>query len=94
MALPGVNTELAAAVRAVNAAYNRLPQEGRPDPAAFDPLEQEVDAACLSEDRERALAAIREWRNHWLGLFQEAAGQGGVQQGSTRFPTAFQRGRS
>ena len=68
-----IRTELAAAVRAVNAAYYRLPVEGRPDPAAFDPLEAEVDAACLDEDRDRALAAIRAWRQHWLARFAEVA---------------------
>jgi surfactin synthase thioesterase subunit len=67
-----VRTELAAAVRAVNAAYNRVPVDSRPDPASFDPLEAEVDAACLSDDRERAMAAIRAWRSHWLAQFEAA----------------------
>jgi hypothetical protein len=66
---PSIRTELAAAVRAVNAAYNHLPVNSRPDPAAFDPLEAEVDAACLSGDQERAFAAIRAWRGYWLNQF-------------------------
>jgi hypothetical protein len=70
---PSVRTELAAAVRAVNAAYYRLPVEDRPDPAAFDPLEAEVDAACLGGDRDRAFAAIRAWRQHWLAQFAVVA---------------------
>jgi hypothetical protein len=66
---PSIRTELAVAVRAVNAAYYRLPVESRPDLAAFDPLEAEVDAACLSGDRDRALAAINAWRGYWLDQF-------------------------
>jgi hypothetical protein len=74
-ALVSIRAELAAAVRAVNAAFYLLPEEIRPDPASFDPLQTEVDAACLSDDRDRAMAAIRAWRDHWLATFEEAARQ-------------------
>lgn len=72
--MTSIRTELAAAIRVVNAAYNRLPTEvqDQVEVAAFDPLEAEVDAACLSDDRERALAAIRAWREHWVAEFERA----------------------
>ncbi|HET6999350.1 MAG TPA: hypothetical protein VFI03_12265 [Solirubrobacterales bacterium] len=71
--LPGINTELAAAVRAINAAYNRLSPaaQGRVE-IAYDAMEAEVDAAILAGDRTRALAAIRAWRGHWLSEFERA----------------------
>jgi len=73
-ALPGVRAELAAAVRAVNAAFDRLPVDAQQKVAvAVDGLEAEIDAAILAGDRERAEAAIRAWREHWLETFREAA---------------------
>jgi len=69
-AMVGVRAELAAAVRAVNAAYARLPQERRPDPAGYDALDGEVDAAFAAGDRERALVVIRAWRDRWLSRFR------------------------
>jgi hypothetical protein len=73
-ALPGVRAELAAAVRAVNARFARLPAEvqTRVDVAATDSLEAEVDAAILAGDRERAERAIAAWRDHWLATFEAA----------------------
>jgi hypothetical protein len=73
--IPGVNAELAAAVRAVNAAFMRIPEDSRPIAAAWTPLEEEVDAACASGDRERALRAIEAWREHWLWKFERARGE-------------------
>jgi hypothetical protein len=61
--------ELAVAIRAVNAAYLRLPESHRPDPAQLDGLDGEVDAAIASGDRERAELAIRAWRDHHLTRF-------------------------
>lgn len=63
--LPGINYELAVAVRAVNAAYNRLPENARPE-VPFNGLDREIDAAIASGDRDRAMAAISSWRGHWL----------------------------
>lgn len=67
MTPPTIRAELAAAVRAVNAAFNRLPAEaqGQLDVTA-DPVEVEVDKAILTGDRDRALAAIRAWKGYWL----------------------------
>lgn len=70
--LPGISTELAHAVRAVNAAYLRIPEPYRPEVAAWTPLEYEVDAACAAGNRERALRAIEEWREHYLSKFSQA----------------------
>jgi hypothetical protein len=70
---PTIRAELAAAVRAVNAAFNRLPVSARKqiDPRT-DPVEDEIDAAMLADDRDRALAAIRAWRGYWLDRIARA----------------------
>ena len=70
--LPGISAELAAAIRAVNVAYERCP-EPRPDPAGYEDLDRELDTACAGDDRARASAAIRVWRRHWLSVLEEAA---------------------
>ena len=70
--LPGISTELAAAVRAVNAAYLRVPERCRPEVASWGPLEYEVDAACAAGDRDRALTAIHAWRDHHLSKLAHA----------------------
>jgi hypothetical protein len=70
--LPGVSAELAAACRAVAAAYYRLPEDQRPEVATWDDLDSEVDRACRSGNRDEALAAIRTWRDRYLRLFREA----------------------
>lgn len=67
--LPAINEQLAAAVRKVNAAFYAIPENVRPDPAGWDGLDREVDAACAARDRERALAAIAAWEGHWLSTF-------------------------
>jgi hypothetical protein len=70
---PTISAELAAAIRRVNVAFNRLPADRRNRiTIAYDPLEAEVDSAILTDDRERALAAIRAWRQHWTALIEEA----------------------
>lgn len=64
---PTIRAELAAAVRAVNAAFGRLPAEAQDAlDVTVDGLEREIDAAVIAEDRERAMRAIRAWRGHWL----------------------------
>ncbi len=70
---PSVREELAAAVRRVNAGYARLPAPTRESiEIAYGGLGAEVDAAIAAGDRERAEAAIRAWREHWLAEFEVA----------------------
>lgn len=69
-----IRTEHAAAIRAVNAAYNRLPRSAQNAMLiTYDDLDVEVDVAVASGDRIRALAAITRFRDHWLAEFVEAA---------------------
>lgn len=69
-----IRSELAAAYRAVNAAFNRLPKEAQ---VALDlstnDLDLELDRALLADDRERALGAIESWREYHLALIRRAA---------------------
>jgi len=70
---PTLRAELAAAIRKVNAEFERLPPEVQDAiDVAFDPLEREVDAAILTNDRPRALRAIGAWKRHWVATFGEA----------------------
>jgi hypothetical protein len=69
-----VRTELAAAIRAVNAGFNRLPATTQDTiDLRYDGLEAEIDRAILADDRPRAERAIRAWRSHWLYEFERAA---------------------
>jgi len=68
--LPGVSAELAAACRAVAAAYERLPEAARPE-VGWDDVDAEVDAACAGGNRDQAHEAIRTWRDRYLRLFRE-----------------------
>jgi len=63
MSLPGINCELAAAVRRVNALRAANPEAQRPefDHEAWKRLERSLDASCRAGDSERALAAIERW---------------------------------
>lgn len=62
----GVTAALRNALRLVNAAFNRLSPEAQAQvDVVYSGLDREVDAAIVSGDRERALAAIRAWREHW-----------------------------
>jgi hypothetical protein len=70
--LPGIRTELAGAIRRVNAAYLAIPERHRPPAAPWPALEAEVDAACAAGDRDRALAAITSWRDHHVSRFTAA----------------------
>jgi hypothetical protein len=70
-----IRCELAAAVRAVNAAYGRLPrsiQDGVE--IQYDRFEADVDAAIFAGDRDGAARAITAWREHWIGEFEKAGG--------------------
>lgn len=71
--LAGINLAVTAAVRRVNAAYNRLPEGHRPEAAPYDALDAELDAACAAGDRLRAERAIRDWEAHWLERFRRVA---------------------
>jgi hypothetical protein len=68
-----IRAELAAAVRKVNAEFHRLPAEAQDRlDVRTDPVEAEVNAAMLAGDRDRAMAAIRCWREHWLDRIERA----------------------
>ena len=69
-----VRSELAAAVRAVNAEFLRLPDNARNqlDLSTID-LDLELDRALLADDRGRALKAIQSWREHHITLIRRAA---------------------
>lgn len=64
--LPGINAELALAVRRVNVLYSAIPESLRPDldGSRWRRLEAEVDCACGAGDRDGALLAIRRWEEH------------------------------
>ena len=66
--LPGINKVLVDTIRRINAHYIAIPADRRPefDDAEWESLGREVDAACLSGDREHALAAIANWERHAL----------------------------
>jgi len=63
MRLPGISTELAAAVRRVNALRAAIPEAQRPefDHEAWKRLERSLDTSCRAGDSERALATIERW---------------------------------
>jgi hypothetical protein len=67
-----VRSELAAAFRAVGAEYRGLPEDKRPN-VAWNATDDLLEAALGTDDRAKAMAAIREWEGHWRGLFEEAA---------------------
>jgi hypothetical protein len=68
----GVSEELAAAIRKVNAAFDRLPSSVQGEvEIAFPELEAEVNLAIIAGEREKALAAIAKWRDHLLALFAD-----------------------
>lgn len=65
--MPGVNAALADAFRQLNAAFARLSKRGQETmDIRYDGLDRAIDSAILAGDRDRALAAIRAWREHWL----------------------------
>lgn len=63
-----IRTELAAALRAVAAAYRCIPADQRPD-VSWAATDEVLEEALTAGSREKALDAIAEWKNHWLGLF-------------------------
>lgn len=68
-----LSASLRAALAEVNGAHNALPPAAQGRLAIDDAgLDAELDAALLMGDRERALAAIRAWRSHWLAEFERA----------------------
>jgi hypothetical protein len=67
MILPGIRTELANAIRAVNARLLELPESKRPELAtAWSELEDEIEAACARGDHTVAEAAVERWRDDCL----------------------------
>jgi hypothetical protein len=72
MAANSIRSELAAAFRAVGAEYRRLPEAKRPD-VSWNATDDLLEAALGTCNRAKALAAIREWERHWMGLFEEAS---------------------
>lgn len=73
MTPPTIRAELATAVRAVNAAFDRLPVKAQNTlDITVDPCGAEVDKAILAGDRPRAMAAIRAWRQHWIDRIERA----------------------
>jgi len=64
--MPGINAELAVAVRRVNVISEAIPESHRPDMAGerWARLEDEIDRACGVGDRDAALAAIQRWEQH------------------------------
>lgn len=63
--LPGVNSELAAAVRRINALHAAHP-EPRPDIGgnAWRDCEKAIDHAAAVGDPAKALAAVEAWEQH------------------------------
>ena len=73
MTAPTIRAELALAVRQVNLAYSRLPGPAQDSIAIrTDGVDREIDAAIKADDRPRAEAAIRCWREHWLHQIERA----------------------
>lgn len=69
-----VRSELAAAIRAVNAEFRRLPENARSQlDLSTNDLDRELDIALLADDRGRALRAIEAWREHHIALIRRAA---------------------
>lgn len=69
-----VRSELAAAVRAVNAAFNRLSAEAQDNlDINYNDLDVELDRCLRGDDRIRALGAIDAWRDHHLAQIERAA---------------------
>lgn len=74
MSAPTIRTELATAIRIVNARFAELPAHSRDAlDLSCDDLDRELDRALLADDRARALAAINSWREHHLALIRRVA---------------------
>lgn len=63
-----IRAEMAAAMRAVGARYNQIPAGERPE-VSWQAVDDVLERALTEPDREKALAAIEEWKSHWMGLF-------------------------
>jgi hypothetical protein len=63
MRLPGVNNELAAAIRRVNALRHSVPDRYRREISTdrWLKLQTELDRTCSAGDVESALAAVENW---------------------------------
>jgi len=84
-ALPGVNAELAAAVRRVNATYSQIPESCRPDIAGerWANLERELDRACGAHDHDAAGLAIETWEAETLAVLTRCLANAPLEIGSS-----------
>jgi hypothetical protein len=64
-----IRAELAAAIRAINATYDRLPEDGRPE-VAWTNWDEALNRALLAADRQQARETIRAWRDHHLEMLE------------------------
>lgn len=73
--LPGMNYELAAAVRRVNTLLAGLPSDLQPDVTSerWHELENELDRACGAGDHDAARQAISRWEHHSSQLLSRFA---------------------
>jgi hypothetical protein len=70
----GVRSALANALRQINVALSYLPPDRQEAMViGYDDLDRAIDDACLGRDRKPALAAIEDFRAHWLRAIVEAA---------------------
>lgn len=67
-----IQNELAAAVLAVNIAYNRIPPRHRPRAASLDAMKSEVDRACARGNLGEVMAIITDWRDDHLTRYSTA----------------------
>jgi hypothetical protein len=67
-----IRFELAAALRAVNVAYNAMLENRRPT-VAWGRLDDVLEEALAQPNRSRALEAIGEWKRHHLSLLEQAS---------------------
>jgi hypothetical protein len=62
-----VAAALANAYRQVNVSFSRLPKSKQDAiPIGYDQLDRELEASIASGEADRAMAAIADWRAHWL----------------------------
>ena len=72
MTAPSTRSELAAAIRRINALYRSVPEGKRPE-VRWDAADDALEAALTADSRRVALAAIRAWETHWRSIIREVA---------------------
>lgn len=75
--MPGLNADLALAVRRMNAIYARIPTDQAPDinGESWCRLEAEIDRASSVGDYEAAIVAIGRWEEHARRVLEPLADQ-------------------